>query len=636
MPSVSLLLKELREHGLAMLSLAVAFFAVVIVVLEQQRAGTFSMSGFEVVRFSLLSIIPLIVFILGSRLIVREYVGHTRKFVEALPVATHQQLLIKYFIGIVYCLLLATAIVFFVTATASQSENIDSQYVKLVWVKTCSIVLLYWSLVFFISFTGRIRLVLYVVLGLALMFVINMPGLDQNKFPPIALMDRQLFVFERSVFPWTDILITLLISLVLALAAFALALVNDGSVAEQLGKPITRREFAAYAVLALGCLTVYGALQKKWTTESYELSGQYVLSNAIPAVKVSYLADENRVVAEQVMAELTEMLERFSGDMGLDSLPKVQVSLNTDLELTEIEPDLSDGVLVTANYLEYGEFEFAMLRSIAMHHLLLSFTNGRWDFETRHWLLDGLARWWAEGNAKRESQPSFNELIALALISERRLENEVNYLLRWQTLTDQFGFEGADALSYSAILYLEEVSGEQTLFDLAASYIDETVHASSLETINRLLNLDADRFMRITGIDLDEFNKQWLLWLREKSAVPEIQLLVDTVPFITADIQAVGDSSGAYRLEASYTAVSKNLGGASGNCVLRHQISFPYDRETMIYERNRDRQPCVLSGIAHSVPVPYAAGDRAYVLLEYENSLFHRPIPIAVERVHVQ
>lgn len=634
---LNLTLKDAREHGIAFVALAIGFFLVVLIALEQQRSGAFNMSGFEVVRFSLITIIPLITFIVGNRLIVREYTGGTRRFVEALPIKNFTPLLVKYFIGLFYISGLCVFVVFIAANAASVAEDVTQRYLQLLLLKTAVIGLLFWSLVFFVSFTGRIRLVIYVVIGLTLAYLINMPGFDETRFAPLAIMDRQLFVFERDLFPWRDIIETVLISLLFVVSGFVLALFNEGSIAEQLGKPVSRRDIAAFALLGLGCLTVYSTLQKKWENETYEFSGSYVLRSESPVVAVSYIEDGNKPQAERIVEQLRQILIAFQTDIGLNELPQVQIALNTELEETEIEPELLDGVLVTANFVDYDEFEYRLLQSIAMHHLLLSLTNARWDYETRHWLLDGFARWWVMSTNESSNSSIDKELFALALIAKRRFNFNENPLLVWQSITDQYGFEAADALSYSAIVYLEQTKGRDKAVELAAEYINESVGSSSLESVQRFFPPDSARFEKIVGQSLLAFTAEWLAWLDTFSDDAEITELVSAVPLLQGQVNSVLDETGGYRLEASYSAVADATNSIpTGKCVLRHQFASAYDQETSIYERERDRQDCTTQNIAHSIDSPYAPGDRTYVVLEYESEQFHRPIPIWVGRVHIK
>jgi len=633
---VNLLIKEVREHALAMFALAVGFVFVVLIAIMQQKMGEFSMSGFEVVRFSLITIVPLIAFIVGNRLIVREYVGGTRKFIEALPTRDFTPLLVKYLFGLVYLAALCALVVFLAAMTAGAAEDIDNRYLQLLLSKTVAIGAFIWSVVFFVSFTGRIRLIVYVVMGLALMYFINKPGFDISRFAPLELIDRQLFVFERELFPTQDLIKTGLIAFAFMLAGFVLALINEGSVAEQLGKPVSGRDMAAFALLGLGCLVVFATLQERWETPVYELSGLHVLRNDEPSLAVSYLDEQHRDQAEQIVASLGNILANFKSDVGLDTLPAVQISLNTEMEKIEVTIELHDGVLIAANFVDYDEYEFSQLNAFAMHHVLLSLTNERWDFETQHWLLDGFARWWAEGADQAGSSVNNDELYALAVLAQRRLDHYDNPLQLWQTITEQLGIEATDALSYTALLYLAQTKGADTVVQLAADYINDDVGSSSVESVRRLFVPDSTRFERITGFDFADFTRQWLDWLRSLETEPSVAKLVTSVPRLSGELAAVVDDRGVHRLQGRYVEQDGFISGVAGQCVLRHQLTSPYDIETWIHNRKRDRQDCITHAIAHNVESDYAPGDRIFAVLEFETEQFHRPIPLWVGRIHIK
>ncbi len=637
---LNFVLKEFREHTLALFCLAIGLFVVVLLSLTQQRAGEFNMSSFEVVRFALITVIPLITLILGNRLIVREYTGGTRRFVESLPIHPATPLVIKYALGWSYLALLGISLVALAALLADPAEFIDTRYTLLLIVKTTTIITVYWSVVFFASFTGKIRLVIYLIIGAALMYLINLPGFDETRFAPVALMDHQLFVFERDEIPWQDLLESIGLAIVFASAGFALALVNEGSVAEQLGKPLSTRNIAAIVLLVIGVFSVYANLNEQQPNSVQEFSGDFVLRNAEPNVEVSYLSEIDRAQAQTAMDNLLTMLTRFQADIGVASLPRLQISLNKDMERTEVFPEYSQGfppgVLVTANFSNYNFYEHQMMNTIALHHMLLVLTNTRWDYETRHWLLDGYARWWAEGAEKAIESPNNTEHFARAIIASKRFTENEDVLQRWQRTTDRYGFEAAGALAYSALLYLEEKYGTETSVSLATDYIFENPASSSRESFNRLVVPDNTRFQQITGVSFEEYSTDWLGWLKEKQNDPEIRALMDTAPKITGRIVSVVDEQGIHWLEGRYTPASGFNTDFTGTCVLRHQRTSAYDLETEIYERERDRQSCSLVGAAHRVQSPYAPGDRAYAVLEFENEFFTRPVPLWTGRIHIK
>ncbi len=635
MGAVSILLKDSREHGFALFSLAFGLIVVVLLSLAQQRAGEFSMSSFEVVRFALITVVPLIAFIVGNRLIVREYTGGTRLFVEGLPINAITPLVVKYLMGWLHLLLLGAILIALAAALAGPAEFIDSRYIVLLLVKTSAVITLYWSIVFFASLAGKLRLLIYLIIGLALITLINHPSLDQSRLGPIALMDHQLFVFEQVIFPWREIVATLAIAAAFVIAGFALALINEGSALEQLGKPLSKRNFAAIALLGMAVMGVYVELQEKWNVNAYEFSGDQVVRNEIPQIEVSYLDEQYRSQAELVNSNLVRILSQFQADTGLAALPKIQVAHNEELEATDLYPEYTSGVLVTANLADYNYYEHSMLNTVGLHHMLLVLTNSRWDFETRHWLLDGLARWWAEGAANADASPNNPEHFAKAIIAKRRFTPGIQPLLWWQTTTDQYGFEAAGALAYTALLYLAEREGPEVLIKLAMDYINEKPGSSSIETIKRSFTDDIKRFEKVTDLQYTQFVEDWLVWLSHYENDPAVSALLETVPKLEGDVRAVVDSRGVYWLEASYSALP-DYAEVAGTCVLRHQPTSAFDVETEPYSRERDRQACRPGEAVHRVESRYSAGDRTYVVLEFESDQFTRPILLWAGRVHVK
>jgi len=630
---LSLLVKDCREHGLALASLGTGLIAVVLLSLTQQRAAEFNMSSFEVVRFALITVVPLITLIVGNRLIVREYTGGTRRFMESLPINPATPVVIKLLTGWFYLSLLGVILVVVAAMLADTAEFVNQRYITLLLVKTAALVSLYWSIVFFASFTGKMRLLIYLIIGLALMVLFDLPNLDESRFAPIALIDHQLFIFERQVFPWKDLLETLALSLLFISAGITLALVNEGSVAEQLGKPLSKRGLAAIALLTIGMLSVYQTLQEKWHSGNTEFGGKHVLRNEFPPIEISYLSRTQLPQAELIQKNLKNIIDKFQADTGTATVPRIQIALNSSLERTEIYPEFNDGVLVTANFTDYNDYEHSMLNTIAVHHLLLRLTNGRWDYESRHWLLDGLARWWAEGADRAITSPNNPEHFTRAILAQRRIPAGLDPLLAWESATDLYGFEAVEAMAYTAILFLAEQTGVETVLRLSTDYTDEKPGSSSAESINRMLHPDTKRFEQITGIAFERFTAKWLEWLIPQRNEPAVSALLNLVPAVSGEVTGTVDDNGVYWIEARYQPQADYRAGFTGTCVLRHQRTSAYNIETEIYEKKRDRKPCVIDTVAHRIEAPYTSGDRAYVLLEYEHERFARPISLWTGRV---
>jgi len=224
MAAYALIAKDVREHRAAALFLGAGCLIVVLLLLAQNAVAAYSMSAFEIVRFALLGFLPLIALIVGNRLIVNEYLSGTRLFVEALPVGIVVPLLLKYLLGFVYIALIATAMVLLAAQQAGIADDVNLHYVLLILSKTWVMVTLYWSVVFCFSLCGYLRIALYLVTAALIGILAYFPGLDSSAFAPMALMDDQLFVYERDIIPWTEMGLTLLLSLVFTVAGFVLTI----------------------------------------------------------------------------------------------------------------------------------------------------------------------------------------------------------------------------------------------------------------------------------------------------------------------------------------------------------------------------------------------------------------------------
>ena len=394
--------------------------------------------------------------------------------------------------------------------------------------------------------------------------------------------------------------------------------------------------------MTLGIFGVYQNLQENWDSSSTEFSGKHVLRNELPPIEISYLSQTHLPQARVILNNLKTIIDKFQADTGTGTVPRVQVTLNSNLERTEIYPSFNDGVLVTANFSDYNDYEHSMLNTIALHHLLLKLTNNRWDYESRHWLLDGLARWWAEGADLAPGSLNNPEHFARAILALRRFSADDNPLLVWQRATDQYGFEAVEAMAYTALEYLANHKSVETVVQLTVDYINEKPGSSSAESIKRMLYTDNERFERLTGIEFEQFTTDWLDWVHGNQYEPAVSELLDLVPTVNGVVTTDVDDKGVHWIEASYQLRDQSQlqqsydGNITGTCVLRHQPTSAYDLEIAISARERDRSPCVTDQVAHRIEAPYSAGDRVYVLLEYEHERFARPIPLWAGRVSFQ
>jgi len=422
MAFISLLAKDVREHRMSALILGAGCLIVVFLLLVQNSIAAYSMSAFEIVRFSLISFLPLVALIVGNRLIVNEYLNGTRLFLEALPVGAFVPLTLKYFLGFAYMAFIATVMVLLAAQQSGIADDVTPEYVQLILVKTWVMVSLYWSIVFCFSLCGYLRIALYLLVAAIVALLAYYPGLDASRFAPMALMDSQLFVYERDSIPWSQMGITLVLSAGFTAAGFILTRIGEGSVIERLAKPMTRRDYVALGVLAASGLALASALM-----------------------------DQNQ---------------------RLSALPTVRLALTPSRDKHDIDYATYDGVFVAANWLEHDSFDNAIFDAVIMHGVLSAQTNGRSVFEPYHWILDGFTRWWVEQGSSELREAHRHELVARALFTLDRDPQAVQLIENWQLTADRFSYPNAESLAWAAMVYLEQTQGRSTVIALANLFLN--------------------------------------------------------------------------------------------------------------------------------------------------------------------
>ena len=642
MATISLLAKDLREHGLAALALLFGALLIILVALLQNQTAAYSMSPFEVVRFTLLTLFPLVAIMLGNRLFVREYMSGTRLFVEALPVGLLLPLILKYLLGLTYLLLLMVVVVGSSALVAGVAEDATLQYAGLMFAKSAVIVLLYWSISFCFSMCGFLRIAMYLTLAATTLMLINTPSIDTSRVPPIDLMDRDFFVYERDIVPVRAMIGTVLISVFFSLGGFLVARLGEGSVAARLAKPMSRRDYVVLGVLVMAGFGVWSALQQRLERESFEFTNRAVIRIDEPRVSVSYLSPEYETSAQIIAARLENTLLGMQAALGLTQLAPVRVSLFPDKDKHDIEYATIDGAFFGGNWLEHDAYDDMIMDSVILHGLLSSTTGGRAVFEPYHWVLDGFTRWWVEQGQGPINPAHREELLARALYALGRDKRVPDLVVHWQLTADRFAYPTAEALAWSAMAYLEELKGRDVVTALSRQFLIKRVAPSSIASFRDRQLSTVDRFESVTGIEWGDFVEQWTQWLIDEGTKPGVMKRIALIPPFAGRITANSDAGvhsldGHYELIAgvdaprwddadSFTSVSA--------CAMKHSLLGPFDDEFDVTKDDADLQECALDAV-HRLFSFYAPGDRVFVALDFITEDFHQPIRLHAERVTV-
>ncbi|MDB4222565.1 hypothetical protein N9850_02245 [Granulosicoccus sp.] len=642
MAAIALLAKDVREHWVSLLFLSLGCITVFLLLLIQNKGAAFSMSSLEIVRYALLYLMPVVALIVGNRLIVNEYLSGTRLFVEALPLGQSLPLILKYLTGLCYLSFLAVLLILLSVNSASLADEITSDYVLLIISKTLVMIWLYWSIVFCFSLCGYLRVMMYLLLiGMVAAFVFS-PSLNSDLIPPIALMDQQLFVFERDVTPWFAIIGTGLLAVAFSIAGFVLVRVGEGSVIERLSKPMTRRDFVAVSVLIAAGLGIWTAILEKNAVNSVEFTSSQVVRMQDPAVSVLYLQEQYQSSALVYAERLSESLVALQASLGLETLPTVKLALAPDREKHDVDYATSDGVFVSANWLEHDSYDDAILDSVLMHGVLSAQTQGRAMTEPYHWVLDGFTRWWVEQGTHEINPEHEAELLARALWTLDIEPSAQHLITRWQLTADRFAYPSAEALAWSAMVYLEKTQGREKVLALAIEFLTRPVGHSILASFMDRRESSAFRVENIIGMPVDEFMQSWVVWLDLQKLDPMVVSLLERIPSLQGSVSSEYDSSGIHRLTGSYELIeselnySEDLESLPGACSMKHDYIGPFDTEFDVSDNYEDTSFCQIELPTHSVDSFYAQGDRVFIALDYEGGDFHQPLRLHAERLSIQ
>jgi len=653
----ALLGKDLREHGGAMAGIVLATGALVLLALAQNERAAFGISPFEVVRFALITFLPLICLVVGNRLVVREYLAGTRQFVEALPVGTLAPLLLKYLTGYLFIALLGAAVLLVCTLGASLADDPTPAYLSLLLAKTLVVLFLYWGVVFCFSLCGHLRVMLYLITLGAVLALSFLPGIDTTRFAPFALLDREFFVFERDLVPWRDMAWTAALGAAFTLAGFVIARLGDGSVAERLARPMSRRDYVMMGVLLAGGVALAGALGEKRTREPVRFTGETVLRQGRPDIELYYGAERHREAAERFLDAVSRAMTPLESRLGLESVPPIRLALRPDREAHDIDYGTLDGVFVAANWLEHDGYDDTVLVAVVLHGVLTARTGGRAPFEPYHWVLDGFTRWWAEtagGPAPGRPAPGRPtpgepgtmlpehraELIARAVFVGGRLDPDQGLVSDWQGMAEAYGYPGAEALATSAMVRLQERAGSDAVMALAREFLSVPLGSSVLASLQDRRRSPEERFERATGLAFRAFMDDWRAWLLAQATVPAVAERLAAIPALQPVVQAVREDgvpiviAGLIDRDERRSAPERTAGGGQ-RCWLRHSLLTPFASEWEVDDEDEREADCRADPALFTLQGRYASGDRALVAIELEDEAFHQPLRLGAARVDI-
>lgn len=620
----TLLEKELRHHGLAFVALAVLLLGVYALTLLGLALAPTNLGWLQAHVTFVRLFLPLVGLTLASRLVVSEYYGQTQLFVEALPIRPWEPVLVKLVVGGTLLVVASLLSVASTGALAAASEPVTARFLGLVALRTVVAALTYWAFFFAMSFTGRFRLPLYVSVALALLLIAEQSSFDLMRFGPFAVaFDR--IVSEREVVPWAAIGESFAVIAGLVGLAFGVALVDEGSLAERLARPMSQREKSVVALVILGGITVWGVLEERRERDPYEFAEAEVFRHAELPVSVMYLDEPRREAAEALANQLAADLAPLPEALGWrEPLPPVRIAFHGRLDRRTFENvPLEDGqgVLLRANF-DQPDFDSLGLRSLVVHEVLNAVSGGRLLFEPKHWAADGFARYWVDS----ETEPAnASAVLPRALVATRDAPVTRDTLRRWNQTSERLGDPLTTALAWSAFATLEDARGRDAALSLARAFLTEWAPEDGRSLVFEASH-GAAELMAESGVDEGALLELWNQGL-ERWRVGPAGAVAAEVPRGTARIEGDG-SALSWRVDldadvAAPVAVS-----------LMHQPIGPFDG--WVHPLDLDREDMAIAvgerARAGRLPGEYTSGERAVFVVEFEAAALGCPVRLLTER----
>jgi len=626
----ALVFKELREHILVLLfvglMLALMWLLFVAAVFGSPTTITYLEAHGNFVRFAL----PMTAMALGNRLVVAELSGRTQKFLESLPMRPWEPLVVKWCFGLSVLLGFAFASLFGNVAFASMREPIDPSFLGLLTIRTVVGMITLWSFFFAMGLFGKLRVPLYLLLGLGLLIITNSTSLELMHFGPFSLLGQQL-TLDRSGVPWLDVGVCLALSAAFLGVGALVTTVAEGSVEERLAKPMSQRELVFGGIATVALLVIWGELTPSPEPAPYVMPSDHVAYASSLPIAVGYLEDDAEPPARALLVRLEADMGSFAQLVGWARLPQVRVVLRRSLDGRTFEPvglAQDDGVLVRANFLPTANLDLSGLSAQLLGDMIEARTRGRSGLPPRAWLRDGVSMHWALRNERTGSAAAARTAQARWLAHAEPLTADT--LRDYQRLRETYGHEVIASFFGAAVDAIHAQVGD----DAFAALLDRAFPPGAPNDVRVVFTELFDRLPSqiedTTGLDAAALATLLTGHFRALESDAASNALLTALGSPTAELEITNEGTPTLVVRAA-------LGAADGRVLtVRHLELGPFDRPVEDHEMVSETATPDEHGAAEvRIVGRYAAGSRVLVVVDVESSPLEVPIRLLARRLEI-
>lgn len=628
----ALVFKELREHILVLLfvglMLALLWLLFVAAVFGSPTTITYLEAHGNFMRFAL----PMTAMALGNRLVVAELSGRTQKFLESLPMPPWEPLVVKWCFGLFVLLGFGFASLFGNAGFAAMREPIDLRFLGLLSLRTVVGLTTLWSFFFSMGLFGKLRVPLYLLLGLGLLIITSSTSLELMHFGPFSLLGQQ-FTLDRSGVPWLDVGVCIALSVAFLGAGAVVTRLAEGSVEERLAKPMSQRELAFGGIATFALLVIWGELSPTPEPDPYVMPIDHVAYAAALPIAVGYLTDDAEPPARALLARLEDDAGSFAHLVGWARLPQMRVVLRRSLDGRTFEPvglAQDDGVLVRANFLPTADPDLSGLSAQLLGDMIEARTRGRSGLPPRAWLRDGVSMHWALRRERERTGTSSAARTAQARWLAHAEPLTGDTLRDYQRLRETYGHEVIAAFFGEAVAAVRARAGDESFAALLMRAFPPGAPDDARVVFTELLDPLPSQMEDTTGLNDAALAPLLTEHFRSLESDAGSNALLTSLgsPEATLEVEGRGMAT---------IVVHGTLGAVDGRVLtVRHLELGPFDQPVEDHEMVSETAAPDEHGAAMvRIIGRYASGSRVLIVADLEGSPLEVPIRLLARRLEI-
>lgn len=486
---IQLLVREIRNHGLALVGVGGFVLLMDLLVLATHRIKGGDMSAFDPLIVAGVPVTLVVCSVVPRRLVAHDRQEKTLAFLEALPVERGAVIAVKLALGffVVWAVMAFQVVLFGALGAPSPDASLALRVLaRMVLFGTYAA-----GVGFALASLGR-----YFGVSLAAAFILTTSletfGEELSRVGPFSLVART-FTTDRGPLPLGASAWAMLGALAAVGLSAWLWCARSGSLSSALFERMSHREGMRWAGGFLVATLLIHA--EKDRCEHFALPGATVRQSRGVTVELGAEVDRAVDAPSAVVLDRTESALRTTlGWTGAQSLPAVAIVARGDVPAgrAAIEFPSDDAVLVAVRAATTERLVVTAVQAAALGH-----TRELVRREETAWLLDGagmLAARWEHVTAPLDRDEDLVVPMAAAL----REPVTVGDLAAWRTFRERIGDECAEAVAYSLLRSIAIVRGPQAVTAMLREALDRPFARSLLGLAGVASMRQAWRAARIT------------------------------------------------------------------------------------------------------------------------------------------